>query len=195
MKRALVLSFGLFALACSATPPAHWAQGGAPLDIPHARWIRGDAVIDILPDGRILVDNEHQYTIDRAGRVYDIDKAPVALLEVDGRVVGPDNTSLGQIGSLFASLPDEQQAWLGVTPAGEVVRFNSEGERSSMGAWVGECPRSASSHEVCVLVSHLLGMKIKDRGRRPYGGGGVPMMTPGFGPGVGVGIGVGVGVP
>src|SRR5262252_1086589 len=133
------------ACACSSTPPAHWAQGGQIVDIPHARWVRGDAVVDIQRDGTILVDNEHQLTIDRAGRVFDVDHQPVALLEPDGRVIGPDEAPLGQIGSLHASKPGEQQAWLTVTPAGEVIRYTSDGDRISMGAWVGECARSASA--------------------------------------------------
>jgi hypothetical protein len=189
MKRLLLAaSFGL--LSCSSTPPADWARGGAIVDIPYARWVRGDVTVDIQPDGKIFIDKDHTYTIDRAGRLYDIDQQPVALLEPDGSIVGPGNTPLGQVGSLYAARPGEATAWLTVTPAGEVIRYDQEGERITMGAWVGQCARSASAHEVCVFISHLLGTKfVEEQRRRP----GQPSYVPGVGftPGAGVGIGIG----
>lgn len=166
--------------ACSATPPANWAQGGAALDIPRARWVRGDVTVDVAPDGKIFVNGEHELNVDRGGRVYDIDSQPVALLEPDGRVVGPDETPLGTVGALHASLPGEANAWLSVTPSGEVIRYLDEGERASFGVWMG-CNASPRAHQTCTLITHLLGTKIREYERQ--------------GSGVSIGIGVGVGIP
>ena len=175
MKRALLLGFStLLFIGCTPRPPANWAQGGSPLDIPRARWVRGDASIEIAPDGRI----------------FDIDAHPVALIERDGRLIGPDDKPLGMAGVWSASLPGETSAWLSVLPSGEVVRYGDDGVRSSMGAWVGNCMASAPAHQTCMIVSHLLGMKLKDE--RPYNQG-YPGYTPGLTPGFG-GVGVGVGL-
>ena len=64
-------------------------------------------------------------------------------------------------------------------PSGEVVRYDDEGERHLFGVWVG-CNQSPSAHQVCTLVSHLVGMRIK--ANEPKSG-------------VTFGVGVGVGVP
>jgi len=189
MKRALLLGFStLLFVGCTPRPPANWAQGGSPLDIPRARWVRGDASIEIAPDGRVLVNGEHQLTIDRGGRIFDIDAHPVALSERDGRLLGPDDKPLGVAGVWSASLPGETSAWLSLLPSGEVVRYGDDGARTSMGAWVGNCMASAPAHQTCMIVSHLLGMKLKDE--RPYNQG-YPGYTPGLTPGFG-GIGVGL---
>jgi hypothetical protein len=188
MKRALLLGLSpLLFIGCTPRPPAHWAQGGSPLDIPRARWVRGDASIEIAPDGRVLVNGEHQLTIDHAGRIFDIDAHPVALSERDGRLIGPDDKPLGMAGVWSASLPGEASAWLSVLPSGEVVRYGDDGVRTSMGAWVGNCMASASAHQTCMIVTHLLGMKLKDE--RPYYRGYNPGYSPGLGgPGVGIGL-------
>jgi hypothetical protein len=191
MKRALLLGLStLLITGCAANPPAHWAEGGSPLDIPRARWVRGDASVEIVGDGRVLVNGEHKLTIDRAGRIVDADANPVALIERDGRLIGPGDKPLGVAGVWSASLPGESIAWLAVLPSGEVVRYGDEGVRSSMGAWVGNCMASAPAHQTCMIVSHLLGMKLKDE--RPYNPGYVPGMTPGMGGMGGVGLGVGL---
>ena len=191
MKRALLLGLSTLLLAgCTPKPPANWAQGGSPLDIPRARWVRGDASVEISGDGRVLVNGEHQLTIDRGGRIFDVDAHPVALIERDGRLIGPDDKSLGMAGVWSASLPGESVAWLSLLASGEVVRYGDEGVRSSMGAWVGNCMASAPAHQTCMNVSHLHGMKLKDE--RPYNPSYAPGMTPGI-PGVG-GIGIGVGL-
>jgi hypothetical protein len=191
MKRALLLGLSTLLFAgCAPKPPANWAQGGSPLDIPRARWVRGDASVEIAGDGRVLVNGEHQLTIDRGGRIFDVDAHPVALIERDGRLIGPDDKPLGMAGVWSASLPGESQAWLSLLPSGEVVRYGDDGARSSMGAWVGNCMASAPAHQTCMIVSHLLGMKLKDE--RPYNPGYTPGMTPGIGGVGGVGIGVGL---
>jgi hypothetical protein len=174
---ALLLAFAL--AACSATPPARWVQGGARVDIPHARWVRGDVVVEILPDGKVVIDGDHELSVDTAGRVVDADAEPVALLEPNGRVVGPDDKDLGQVGAMHASLPENETAWLSVMPSGEVVVYDEEGERHLFGVWVG-CNRSPSAHQVCTLVSHLVGVRLRAYSRQS---------------GVSFGVGVGVGVP
>ena len=75
MKRALLLGLStLYIAGCAPKPPANWARGGSPLDIPHARWVRGDASVEITGDGRMLVNGEHQLTINRGGRIFDLER-------------------------------------------------------------------------------------------------------------------------
>ena len=189
MKRALLLGFStLLFLGCTPRPPANWAQGGSPRH-PARPLVRGDASIQIAPDGRVLVNGEHQLTIDCGGRIFDVDAHPVALSERDGRLVGPDDKPLGVAGVWSASLPGETIAWLSLLPSGEVVRYGDDGVRTSMGAWVGNCMASAPAHQTCMIVSHLLGMKLKDVRRTTRATRGTPGLTPGFG-GVGVGVGL-----
>ncbi|WP_437675187.1 hypothetical protein [Sorangium sp. So ce131] len=155
----LVLPISLLA-ACAATPPANWARGGALLDIPRARWVYGDLAIDILPEGKILVNGEHELNLDRGGRVFDLSAEPVALLEGDGRVTGPNEASLGQMGVLHASLPGEKNAWITVARSGAVVRYEDDGERIPFGVWLG-CDVTPRAHQACTLVTHVLGMRIR----------------------------------
>jgi hypothetical protein len=177
MKRARLLLLAATA-ACSATPPANWATGGATLDIPRARWVYGDTVVDVIEDGRILVNGYQEFTVDAAGRLFDLDHEPVALLEADGLVSAPDDEVLGIVGSEHASRPDEDHAWLSLTPSGEVIRYDEDGERYGFGVWMG-CRVSPRASQLCVYLTHVLGKSLMYRPR----------------PGVSVGIGVGVGVP
>jgi len=157
----MVAASGLLLSACSTALPSKWAEGGARIEIPRARWALVDSAVDLLPDGTIFVNSEHVFTIDRAGRVTDADKHPVALLLPDGNVIGPGDSPLGNVGSLNASLPDEPNAWLSVMPSGEVIRYLDDGERMNFGAWLG-CGSAPRLHQTCTLVSHLIGMRIKD---------------------------------
>ncbi len=166
--------------ACHAQPPPNWAQGGSPLEIPRARWTRGDKLIDIMPDGKVLGDGEHLFTIDRAGRVYQPDLEPVAVLQPDGRLVGKDDAVLGKIGVRNSSPPGKDIAWLSISDRGEVVRFDPDGDAHTDGGWVGCDP----SIRACTLTTHIVSL-VESRGRR-----GGPM----YGPSVGVGIGVGFGL-
>jgi hypothetical protein len=145
--------------ACAPSVPANWARGGARLDVPRARWVVGNSVVELLPDGRVMMNNDLQMSVDRGGRVYDTSDDPAALLEPDGRVVGPGEKLLGNIGILHAARPDEANAWLSVLPTGEVVRYGENGERDSLGVWIG-CTQSYLTHQTCTLVSHLLAPKI-----------------------------------
>lgn len=195
MKRALLLGLGIGSLllvACAGKPPANWVKGGAPLDVLPSRWVRGDLMIEILPDGKVMMNTELLLSVDRGGRVFDGDAQPVALLEPDGRVLGPDDKPLGFVGAWSAALPDESSAWLAVMNTGEVVRFSDQGERTPMGVWVGGCGYSLRAHQLCTLVTHLLAIRLKDQspyrpgypGAYPPGMGYPGMMTPGFGIGL-----------
>src|SRR5258708_17277260 len=98
--------FAALALAaCHSQRPTNWAPGGTPLDIPRASWTRGDKLIDIMPDGKVFADGEHLFTLDRAGRVYEPDNDPIAVLQPDGRLVGKDEAVLGKIGLRNSSAP------------------------------------------------------------------------------------------
>lgn len=181
--RWLLLFCGALAIGCAATPPANWARGGANLEIPRARYIKGELMIDVVPDGRVLLNGEHELTIDRAGRVYDPEGGSIALLEPDGRLIGADNVALGIVGALHASRPDDAYAWLSVLPVGEVIRYDEEGERTTFGVWMG-CGYSPRANQVCTLIAHMLGMGIRIR---------EPQQTR---PGQGVSTGgVGIGLP
>ena len=106
----------------------------------------------------------------------------------DGRVVGPGDDPLGNVGTVNASLPDEKDAWISVMPTGEVVRYLDDGERMNFGAWIG-C-NAQPVHLTCTLITHILGMRIKDEQDRMraaashFGGGLAP-----------TGSGLGIGVP
>ena len=177
MLRRLVLLAALasapWLAGCSSHPPAHWAQGGAPTAIARARWERGSDTVDVLPDGRVLVDGDHVFTLDAAGRIMNADHGSLALLHPDGTLIGNDEQRLGQVGIASASPPGSAAAWLTVAPTGEVTFYDPEGGRSLGGAWSG-C--EGPMFRTCTLVSHMVAMR--DVARRPR---------------VGVGIGVGFG--
>jgi hypothetical protein len=172
--------FAALALAaCHTQPPPNWAQGGSPLDIPRARWVRGERLIDIMPDGKVLGDGEHLFTIDRAGRVYQFDNDPVAVLQADGRLLGTDEAQLGRIGVRNSSPAGREVAWFSIGERGEVVRFNSEGQPAADGAWTGCEP----AVRACTLATHIVTL-VETRMRHPRM----------YGPHVGIGFGVGMGV-
>jgi hypothetical protein len=161
--------------ACAAAPPPRWATGGATLVIDRARWERPDAMIDLLPDGRVLVNGDHVWTLDTTGRVYDADRAPVAVLEPEGPLDGADQRALGVVGIANASPPQASTAWLTVLPAGQVIVYDSDGASSAAGAWVG-C--QGAIMRTCTLVSHLVTLREAERR---------PRVTVGFGFGFGAG--------
>src|SRR5262249_37719200 len=108
----------MFAAGCASHPPAHWAQGGSRLMLPRARWALGDVVIDVMPDGRVLANGDHVFSMDAAGRVFDVDNDAIALLESDGRLIGKDERNLGYVGLHNASPPGGQVAWLTIEETG-----------------------------------------------------------------------------
>jgi len=177
--RSLALLAGALAAAfgCAPSTPPRWAEGGAPLLIPAAHWDRGDAdAIDVKPDGDVLEGGRLIFKLDRVGRAVDEDYEPVALLLPDGRVAGPDNYFLGQVGVTNASPPFAGSAWLSVLPNGQVVFYDQDGARASGGQWAG-C--SGAALRTCTYVTHLV--VLRNYSRRD---GNVS---------VGVGVGVGVG--
>jgi hypothetical protein len=166
----------VLATACKTTPPPRWEQGGAPLAIGAARWERPKGKpIEILSDGRVFEGRREIFLVDRAGRVVDDDREPVGILLPDGFVAGPDDTYLGRVGISNAAPPDSASAWLAVMPSGEVVLFESSGDRKPGGVWTG-C--EGAMRRTCTLVSHMVAM-------RHY-------RDPRLGPTVGIGIGVGL---
>jgi hypothetical protein len=167
---------GLLGVACGSTPPARWAEGGAPLVVAPARWDRGDSdPIEILANGQVLEDGDPILLVDRAGRVVDEDNEPVAILLPDGHVAGPDNRLLGRVGLGNAAPPDAVEAWISILPNGQVVYFDSDGDRSNGGVWRG-C--NGPQMRTCTLVTHIIAVQRYMRARQS---------------GVSVGVGIGVG--
>jgi hypothetical protein len=164
---------------CSPSQPPRWAEGGAPLALGAARWEReSGAHVELRPDGRVFVDGDLVFVVDRVGRVANDDYDAYAVLLPDGQLVGSDDVSLGRIGTTNASPPGAVQAWLALTPDGKVTYFDADGERSFGGVWQG-CDGPVL--RTCTLVTQLLAV-ANSRGPRT-----------GVGIGVGVGVGVGVG--
>ncbi len=184
---ALSSTFAALALGCGGAPPAHWARGGAYLEIPRARWAHGYSTIDILPDGKVMVNGDWEISVDRSGRVFDTDADPIALLEPDGRIIGTGNASLGWMNDFHAARAGDKYAWLSVLPTGEVVQYDEDGDRQSAGVWIG-CNGTPRSHLVCTLVTHVLALRLGTLASTPPPG----LYAPPVGPGVGIGIGIGV---
>ena len=164
-------------IACSNTPPPNWAQGGARLAIGAATWKTGDDdTVELLPDGKVLVDGHHLFTVDRAGRIYDSENEAVGIVLPDGNVEGPNDAHLGRVGVSNASPPGSAVAWLSVLPNGQVTHYDPDGERSFDGAWQG-C--TGPKLRTCTLVSHLYTLERVSRATSP---------------GMFIGVGIGVGI-
>jgi hypothetical protein len=173
---AVVLPLLAFMPACSTQPPPHWAEGGARFVTENATWTTGEGtLVQLTKDGKVIADGDHVFTIDSAGRVYDKDNEPAAIVLPDGNVAGTDDTHLGRIGLSNAAPPGGGAAWLSVFPNGEVIHYDPDGQRSTDGAWRG-C--TGPVLRTCTLVSHLYTL---ERISRASGGGGFT-----FGVGVGV---------
>lgn len=174
--KTLATALALLGLGCAPSLPPRWATGGAALELPAARWTRpGNDPIDLRPDGRVFEGGSLVFRIDRVGRIVDDEYEPVALLLPDGRVVGTDDTLLGQVGITNAAPPGEDHAWLTVAPSGQVIYFAQDGTRVAGGTWSG-C--SGPAHRTCTYVTHLI--TLQNALRQPN-------------PGVSVGVGFGVG--
>lgn len=132
-------------------------------------------MVDLLPDGRVLIDGDEVFTVDGAGRVSNVDHEPYAVLEPGGSLIGRDEAALGQIGAANTSPPWSPEAWLTVGSDGRVTYYESDGDRIDGGKWVG-CEGPVA--RTCTLVSHLV--TLRDHQRRPKGR---------FSVGVGVGVG------
>jgi hypothetical protein len=173
-----ILAGAMFTAAlsgCTPSEPPRWAEGGAALALPDARWQREDDVVEIRANGHVIEDGDLVFVIDRVGRVVDEDYEPVALLFPDGRVAGTDDRNLGHVGVTNAAPPGRVEAWLALTPDGAVTYFDSDGERSAGGRWTG-C--TGPAQRTCTLVTHLLAVRHYAEGRNS---------------GVSVGVGIGIG--
>jgi len=160
---------------CAPSQPPRWTEGGARLALSAARWQRdGGDPVELRPDGHVLIDGHLAFVIDSVGRVTNDDYEPYAVLLGDGQLVGADDVSLGRVGVTNASPPGALEAWLAVTPDGQVTYFDPDGERSFGGAWQG-C--TGAVLRTCTLVTQLVAISSYRRG-----------------PHVGIGVGVGVGV-
>lgn len=147
--------------ACMPDPPARWAHGGAQLLLPEARFERGrgDPIV-IHSDGRVLQDDDLLFSLDAAGRVFDEDNEPLALLNEDGSISGPDEVYYGRIGMQNASPPWSSTAWLRIRSDGKVALYDSDGEAQYGGRWTGcEVPKTRA----CTLVTHLLALEAYRR--------------------------------
>lgn len=154
--RSLVAAAVLVAslVGCSSTPPPGWVEGGARLVLARAIWAEADEdPIEISADGRVSRDGDLLFHIDSAGRVFDEDHEPIAVLLPDGHLSGPDDRLLGRVGVTNASPPGRATAWLSILPDGNIIFFDWEGERSTLGAWQG-C--SGPQLRTCTLVTHLV---------------------------------------
>jgi len=164
--------------ACSPSQPPRWAEGGAPLALAEARWERGGGAVELRADGRVWIDGDLTFIIDRVGRIASDDYDAYAVLLPDGQLVGTDDLSLGRVGVSNASPPGAVQAWLSVAPDGNVTYYDTDGERSAGGTWRG-C--NGPVLRTCTLVTQLVAIASYRAARS------------GVGIGVGVGVGVGVG--
>jgi hypothetical protein len=167
----------LFVLpACASRPPPRWAEGGAPLVLPHASWTTGDGVtVEIREDGKVLADGAVHFILDRAGRIYDSSREAAAIVLPDGRIAGTDDLYFGRVGLMNASPPVRDTAWVSVAPDGAVMHYEADGERATDGRWHG-CHGAAL--RTCTLVTHLWSLERVAAARGPV-----------F---IGVGFGVGV---
>jgi hypothetical protein len=130
-------------------------------------------VLDVMPDGRVFGNGDHLFTIDAAGRVFDRENEPIALLEGE-LLVGANDASLGRIGLHNASPPGVEVAWLTVDDAGNVIRFDPEGGPHPDGTWAG----CGAALRTCTLATHVIALSQMRGGSRSN---------------VSVGVGVGVG--
>ena len=139
-----------------------------------ALWNRanGDKV-EIKANGQVLENGDLVLFVDRAGRVTDENYDPVAVLLPDGYVAGTDNRLLGRVGLTNAAPPGSATAWVSILPNGQVVRYNTDGDRENGGVWRG-C--NGPQMRTCTLITHIL--LVQSYASRPQ-------------PSVGVGIGIG----
>jgi len=178
-RAAAALLAALPLVGCGPSQPPRWVEGGSPLALGAARWEReSGGPVELRPDGKVLVDGDLAFVIDRAGRVANDEYDPFAVLLPDGQLVGAGDRALGQIGTYNAAPPGARDAWLSVAPDGRVTYFDADGERSAGGVWRG-C--AGPVQRTCTLVTQLIAVQSYHGSRS------------GVGIGIGVGVGVGVG--
>ena len=155
LSLALALSTATAASGCAPRTPPHWAEGGAGLTLGRARWERpSETTVDLLADGHVLVDGDHVWTIDAAGRVFQPNNEPVAVLTEDGTLYGTDDERLGTVSNDYAMPPLEPSAWLRIQPDGQVLRSRAgDAGAYPAGMWHG-C--AGPVMRTCTLVTQLL---------------------------------------
>jgi hypothetical protein len=160
-------------MGCSSTPPPHWVQGGAPLVLGQAYWDRDGDIYEIRPDGQVVNDKDVIFEIDQAGRVFFEDGDPIAILLPNGKLVGENDVSMGEVGAVSAAFPGQVYAWLSLHPSGTIIRYDSDGNEYRDGKWTGcEGPMKLT----CTLVTHVVA--YREWVRRPRVGVGVGVMVP-----------------
>jgi hypothetical protein len=127
--------------------------------LPRAAWRSGWMSIDLMQDGRVMMNGQSSFLVDAAGRVIDAEGQPVALLQPDGRLIGTKGEDLGVVGPVTASPAGSRYAWLGILPSGQVVRYEDDGRSSGGGTWVG-CGGHPSSLQACMLVTYLVATRF-----------------------------------
>ncbi len=158
---------------CAPAEPTRWVEGGAPLTIGRARWERpASATVDLLADGRVLVDGDHLWTIDASGRVFLPNGDPLAVLTEDGTLLGTDDERLGTVGVDSATSPTLPGASLRIAADGTMQHVR-DGKAQPEGTWHG-C--EAPVMRTCVLVTQML--TVQEQRSRPT---------------IGVGVGFGIG--
>lgn len=169
-------SFVVVLSACSTMPPAGWVEGGRSTALGPMRWVNGAYVVDVDTRGNVYENGELRFSVDVHGRVYDPENAPVALLDGEGYVHGTDARPMGWVGGYEAILPGGEHSWLVLHRGGYLIRYDSPDDGTPMGVWLG-CTDMARM-QTCMLVSHVVGLELRERARRAN-------------PRVGVGLGVG----
>src|ERR1043165_5560304 len=84
--------------ACSSTPPPNWVAGGTALSLSDAEWKSDGDPVELRSSGSVFEGGSLLFSLDRAGRVYDDDGDPAAILLPDGNLVGNDDVHLGRVG-------------------------------------------------------------------------------------------------
>jgi hypothetical protein len=133
------------------------------LALGNATWNVEDYDVTMDNKGRVKAGSGGSFSIDAAGRVYDDDGDPAAVLLPDGTLVGNDDAHLGRVGVTNASPPGQETAWLTLSPSGDVVLFDADGERRSAGRWTG-C--TGPVLRTCTLVTHLVALEHAARAQR-----------------------------
>ncbi|MSP25817.1 MAG: hypothetical protein EXR75_11780 [Myxococcales bacterium] len=186
MNSTIMLALSVLAAmsaGCAARAlPSGWQPGGRRLAVPAARWVVGERTVELTANGSVLVDGAPTMTVDSAGRVYDPERRPIALLLANGNLLGPDDEALGWIGATEARGADDD-SWLRYLPSGEVVRGTEDVGRP-FGVWLG-CDAVPYGSQTCLLVSHLIGLELRAR---------AAVAAPGVSVGLGLGMGVGIGI-
>jgi hypothetical protein len=152
-----IVVLALIASGCASTPPTGWTTGGQPMVTPRERWVNVEILVDMDLRGRVFVGGRHLLTIDRAGRIYNAQNEPVALLQRDGMLIGAEDEPMGWVGAGEAIQPGDEHSWLILQEGGLLLRSDGDQARP-FGQWLG-CSY-VHTVQTCTLVSHIIGREI-----------------------------------